>query len=113
MSTINIRSVKLHTMERPHTTTDGGGGERAAASTTSTTEDTTITYPVSIPVFEAPASDYLNDEAFRGVVAQPMDKMPVRPLSILTDDGGLVVRDVLAHLMDESTVYMPSLPQLP
>ena len=75
VATINIRSVKLHTLEPPCPSTGGGGGgERADAATATNTGDTTITYPVSVQVFEMPASDPLNDEAFRVVVAQPMAK---------------------------------------
>ena len=72
LATINIRSAKLHTPEPPRPSTDGDGGERAAADTTTTTGDTTITYPVSVQVFEAPAPYPLNGEAFIVVVAQPM-----------------------------------------
>ena len=71
--------------------TDGdcwGGGSDA---TTTTTGDTTVTYSVSVQVFEASAPDPLYDEAFRLVDAQPMAKMPGRPLSPLTEAGGSVV----------------------
>ena len=73
VATINIRSVKIQTPGplRPDTIVDGG--DSYAAATTTTTEDTTIPDPVSIRVFEAPAPDPLNDEAFRVMVAQPMD----------------------------------------
>ena len=54
VATIKIRSVKIDTPEPLCNATDGGGGDRAAAATTTTTIDTTITYPVSIRVFEAP-----------------------------------------------------------
>ena len=37
VTTINIRSVKLHTPEPPRPSTGGDGGERAAAATTTTT----------------------------------------------------------------------------
>ena len=99
VTTINIRSVKLHTPEPPRPSSGGGGGERAAAATTTTTGDTTVTDPVSVQVFEAPAPDPLNDEAFRVVVAQPMAKTSGRPLSPLIEDGGSVVGGVLAHVM--------------
>ena len=55
VTTTNIRSVNLHTPEPPHPSTGGDGGERAAATTMTTTEDTTVTDPVSVQVFEAPA----------------------------------------------------------
>ena len=70
--TINIRSVKLHNMEPIRPPTDIDGGDRDVAATTNTTGYTTITYPVSVQVFEAPAPDPLNGEAFIVVVAQPM-----------------------------------------
>ena len=55
MATINIQSVKLHTLEpyRPYTGDDGG--ERAAAATMTNNGDTTVTDPVSVQVLEAPA----------------------------------------------------------
>ena len=62
VATINIRSVKLYTMEPLRPDTDGDGGERAASDTTHTTGDTIIIDLVSIRVFEAPAPDHLNDE---------------------------------------------------
>ena len=104
VATINIRSVKLHTPEPLHTATDGDGGERAAASTMSTTGDTTITDPVSVHFFEAPAPYPLNYEAFRVMVAQIMAKTPGRSLSPLIEAGGSVVGSVSAHLMDASPV---------
>ena len=113
VATINIRSVKIHTPEPPRPSTDGDGGERATAATMTTTGDTTVTDPVSVQVFEAPAPDPLNDEAFTVVVAQPMDKTPGRPISPLTEDGGSVVGGVLAHVMDASTVGMPPPPPFP
>ena len=84
LATIKIRILKIHTPETLCPATDGDCGERAAASTTTTTGDTTIADPVSIQVFEAPAPDPLNDEAFRVVVGQPMAKMTGRMLSPLT-----------------------------
>ena len=84
VATINIRTVKLHTPEPLRPDTGGDGGERADAVTITTTGDTTITYPVSAQVFEIPAPDPLNGEAFRVVVAQSMDETPVRTLSPLT-----------------------------
>ena len=104
VATINIRSVKLHTPEPLHTDTYGDGGERAAASTMSTTGDTTITDPVSVHFFEAPAPYPLNYEAFRVMVAQIMAKTPGRSLSPLIEAGGSVVGSVSAHLMDASPV---------
>ena len=62
VATINIRSVNIHTPEPLCPATYGGCGGRAAASTTTTTGDTTITDPVSIWVFGAPAPDPFNDE---------------------------------------------------
>ena len=61
MATIKIRTFKLHTTEPLHPATYGDGGERAAAATMITTGYTTITDPVSVKVFEAPAPDHLND----------------------------------------------------
>ena len=72
VATISIRSVKIHTPEPLCPSTDGNSGERSAATTTTTTGETTITDPVLIQFFEAPAPDPLDDEAFRVVVAQPM-----------------------------------------
>ena len=86
--TINIRSVKIHTPEPLSPATDGGGGERSAAATTTTTGDTTITDPVSIRVFEAPATYPLNGEVFRVVVAQPMAETTGRPISIFPEACG-------------------------
>ena len=113
LATINIRSVELHTPEPPRPSTGGGFGERAAATTTTTTGDTTVTNPVSVQVFEAPAPEPLNDEAFIAVVAQPMPKKSGHPLSSLIEAGGLVVVGVLDHVMDASTVEMPSTSPLP
>ena len=73
VDTINIRSVKLHTPEPLCPATDGNGGERVDTDTRTTTGDTTITDPVSVQFFEAPAPDPLNDDAFKVVVAQPME----------------------------------------
>ena len=113
VATINIRSVKLHTPEPPCPYTGGDGGERSSAATTTTTGNTTVTDPVYVKVFEAPVPDPLNDEAFRVVVAQPMEKTPVRMLSTFTDTSGSVVGDVLAYVMDASNVEMPPPPPLP
>ena len=113
VATINIRSVKLHTLGPPRLSTGVGGGERAAASTMTTTGDTTIIDPVSIQVLDAPSPDPLNDESFRVVVAQPMAETPGRPLSPMTEDGGSVVGVVLSHVMDSSTVEMTPPPPLP
>ena len=110
VSTINIRSVKLHTPEPLRPATGGDGGERATTATMTTTGNTTITYPVSIRVFEAPSPEPLNYEALRVVVAQPMAKTPERPLYSLTEAGGSVMRAVLAHVMDAYTVEMPPPP---
>ena len=66
-----------------------------------------MTYPVSVQVFEAPSPDPLNDESFRVVVAQPMDKTPIMPLFTLIEAGGYVVGYVLYHMMDAYTVNIP------
>ena len=76
MATINIRNVKLHNPEPLIPATDGYGGERANSATTTANVDTTIKNPVYVQVLEAPVPVYLNDEAFRVVVAQPMDETP-------------------------------------
>ena len=104
LATINIRSVKIHTPEPLSPATNCGGGERAAAATTTATGDTSIKDPVYVQFFEVPATYLLNDEAFRVVVAQPMDKTPSRALSILTEAGGTVVGAVLSHVVDAYTV---------
>ena len=113
VTTINIRSVKLHTPEPLHHATDGYGGERDAAATMPNTGDTTITDPVSIRVFEAPAPYPLNYESFRVVVAHPMTKTPGHPLYPLTESDESVVGAVIAHMMDAFTVEMPPHPPLP
>ena len=113
MSTIRIISVKIHTLEPLCPPTYGDGRERDAAATTNNTGDTTILDPVSIRVFEDPAPEPLNNESFRVVVAQPMDKMPGRTLSPLTEAGGSVVGNGLAHVMDSSTLDMPPPPPIP
>ena len=113
VATINIRSVKLHTPELPCPSTGVYVGERSSDATTTTTEDTTVTDPLSVQVFEAPAPDPFNDEAFRVVVSQTMDKTSGHPLSPLIEAIGSVVGGVLAHVMDESTVEMPPSPPLP
>ena len=95
VATINIRSVKIDTPEPLCNATDGGGGDRAAAATTTTTIDTTITYPVSIRFFEAPAPDPFNDEVFRVVFAQPMVEAPSRNLFPLTEASRSVAEAVL------------------
>ena len=64
-------------------------------------------------VFEAPSPEPLNDEALRVVVAQPVTKMTVQPLSPLIDADGSVVGDVLAYVMDASNVEMNPPPPLP
>ena len=69
VATINTRSFKLHTPEPRLPSNGGDGGERATDDTTTTTGDIIITDPFSVQVFEAPAPDPLNDEAFRVVVA--------------------------------------------
>ena len=61
MATINIRVVKLHTPEHLCPVTDGDGGYRAAEDTKNSTGDITITDPVLVQDFEAPAPDPLND----------------------------------------------------
>ena len=112
-ATINIRSVKIHTPEPPRPATGGDGGDRAAAVTTTTNGDTTITDPVYVRFFEAPAPDPLNDESFRVVVAQTMAKTHGQPLSTLIEASGLVVGVLLSHVMDASTVEIPPPPPLP
>ena len=81
-------SVQLHTIEPLRPDTDGDGGERYAAATTATTGETTVIDPVYVKVFEAPATDPLNDESFRLVVQQPMAKTPGHTLTPLTEAGG-------------------------
>ena len=54
VATINIRSVKLHTPEPTLPSTGGDCGERAADNTMTTNGETTVKYPVSVQVFEAP-----------------------------------------------------------
>ena len=98
VATINIRSVKLHTPEPLPPATNSDGGERAAAATTTTTGDTTITDPVSVQVFKAPAQYPLNDEAFIVVVTHPMSETYGYSLSPLTKADGSEVGAVLAHL---------------
>ena len=61
VSTINITSVNLHTPEHLCPVTDGDGGYRAAEDTKNSTGDITITDPVLVQDFEAPAPDPLND----------------------------------------------------
>ena len=104
VASIKIRNVKLNNLEPTRTYTGGDGGERAAAATKTTNGDTTVTDPVYVQVFEAPALDPLNDEAFRVVVAQPMDETPGRPISPLKEAGRLVVGAILSNVMDLSTV---------
>ena len=113
MAISNIRSVKIHNTYLLHPATDVDGGEWDADFTATTTGDTTITYAVSILVFDAPGPDPLNNEAFRVVVAHRMAETPVCLLSSLTYDVGSVVGAVLAHMMDASTMDMTSLPSLP
>ena len=113
VSTINIRSFKLHNTEPPRPSTSVYCAERAAAVTTTTTGDTTVTDPVSVQFFEVPSPDPLNDEAFRLVVAQPIAETSGRPLSTLIEAGGLVVGYALSRVVDSSTVEMPTHPPLP
>ena len=112
VATINISIVKPHTPEPLFPTTGGDGGERASATTTTTNGNKTVTDPVTVQIFKAPASDPLNDESFKVVVSQPMAETPGRLLSLLTESGGSVVGVVLAHVMDAYTVDMPLLPRL-
>ena len=72
---INIRSVKIHTIEPLRPDTDGDVGDRTDDATITNTGDTTITDPVSIRILEIPTPDSLNDEALRAVVAHLMAKM--------------------------------------
>ena len=77
-----------------------------------TTGDTTITDPVSIRVFGAPAPDTLNDKAFIVLVAQPMDETSGRMLYLFIEAGGFVVGSSISYMMDASTVDMPPPPPL-
>ena len=113
VDTINIRSVKIHTPEPLRPSIGDNDGERADTATTTTTGYTNSTDPVSVQVFEAPAPDPLNDEAFRVVVAQSIYETPGRPIYPLAEAGGLMVGGVLYHVMDASTVEMPPPPPLP
>ena len=113
VATVNIWSVKLHTPEPPRSSTVGDGGKRAVSVTTTIDGDTTVTYPVSVQLYGAPAPDPLNEEAFRVVVAQPMSETTGRPIYPLTKAGGSVVGGILTHVMDASTVEMPPHPPLP
>ena len=113
VDTVTILSVNLHTPENFSTSTGGDGDNRAASSTTTATGETTVTDPVSVQFLEAPAPDPLNYETLRVVVAQPMAEAPGRPLSPLTEAGGLVVVGVLAHVMDAYTVETHPPPPLP
>ena len=103
VTTINIRSVNLHTPESLRPATDGDGGYRDATNTTTTTGHTTIKDPVYVQVFEVSAPGYMNYEAFRVVVSQPTSKTPGWTLSPLAEDAGSVVGDVLSHLMNAYT----------
>ena len=58
----------------------------ADAATNNTTGDTAVTDPVSVQFFEAPAPDPFSNEAFRVVVAQPMEKN-VWPSALSVDRG--------------------------
>ena len=113
MATIKIGSVKLHTPEPPFTDTSGYGGEKAADSNTTDNRETTLTDPVFVQVFETPAPDPLDDEAFRVVVAQTMYVTTGWPLSELAEAGGSVVGTVSSHVMDAYTVDMPPPPEIP
>ena len=113
VATINIRSIKIHTPEPSSPSTGGDGGDRDSSDTTTTTGDTTATDPVSVQVFEEPASDPLNDESFIVVVAQPMSETLVQALYPFTESGGLVMGDFLAYVMYASTVDVPPPPPLP
>ena len=104
VANINISSVKLHTPEPLCPNTDSDGGQGAEFATMTTTVYITITDPVSVQVFKAPAPDPLNYEAFVVVVAQPMAETPGRLLSPLTEAVGSVMGGVLDHVMDVSTV---------
>ena len=84
VATINIHSVDLYTPEPPRPSTGGDGGERDASATMPNNEDTTVIDSVSVQVFDAPAPDPLNDEAFIVLVAQPIAETPDLPLSPLT-----------------------------
>ena len=84
VATINIRSVKLHTPEPLHPATDVYGGNRAASSATTTIGDKTITDPVAVQVFGAPAPNPLNDEEFCDCTANGRNAWP----SALSIDRG-------------------------
>ena len=88
VATISIRSVKIHTLKHLRPATDGDGGEGADAATMTATGDRTITYPVSIRVFEVPAPDPLSDESLIVVVAQPIGNTPGHLISQLVVSGG-------------------------
>ena len=104
LTTITIRSFNIHTPEPLCPATCGDCGGRAAAATTTTTGDTTITDPVLIRFSKVPATDLLNDEAFRVVVSQPLAETHGWTLSLLTEAGGSVVGGVLSHDMDAYTM---------
>ena len=109
MDTINIRIVKLRTLRNLlDLLLVVMVGRGLLLPITNNSGDTTGTYPVYVRVLEAPAPDHLVNEAFRLAIAHPMDEMLGRALSPLTEAGGLVVGAVLAHVMDESTVEMPT-----
>ena len=84
VATISICSANIHTPEPPRPSNGVDCGEKDDDSNTAATGDTTVTDPVSVQVFEAPAPNPLNDEVFRVVVAQPMAETPGRPLSTFT-----------------------------
>ena len=114
VTTINIRSVKLHTPEPLHHATDGYGGERDAAATMPNTGDTTITDPVLIRFFKSPAPEPLNDEAFRVAVSQPMTRT-TKPDALSIDiffwvSGAVLFRpyDGCIYCEDASTSYNSS-----
>ena len=110
---ISIRSVKLNTTEPLLNDSDVDGGQSAASAITTTTEDTIITDPVFVQVFEAPEPDPLSDESFRVVVAQLMVETPGLLISLLTEAGGPEVSPILAYMMDKSTVDIPPPPPPP
>ena len=55
----------------------------------------------------------MNDKAFKVLISYTMVKKPGRPLSPLTEAGGLVVGGVFVHVMNAYTLEMPPPPPPP